>query len=117
MGGVKLISSCSGLTGAPIMRRSPILAGGYSTRTDLTKTNQDEQQGPSTCVWWRPVPLTRFNSKKELPMLFCAKVDTATIGTTGGKICPEGGSRLPASTADTGKIRLGGGFRLPLANA
>jgi hypothetical protein len=50
-------------------------------------------------------------------MLFCAKVDTATVGTTDGKTCPGGMSRLPASTADTGKIRFGGGFRLPVSNA
>lgn len=32
----------------------------------------------------------------------------------GGKIHLGGGFRLPAATADGGKIRLGGGFRLPV---
>jgi hypothetical protein len=45
-----------------------------------------------------------------------------TVGATlsapdTGKIRLGGGYRLPASTADTGKIRLGGGYRLPASNA
>jgi hypothetical protein len=37
---------------------------------------------------------------QDLPMLFCAKANTATI-----------------RTADTGKIRMGGSFRLPVMPA
>jgi hypothetical protein len=33
-----------------------------------------------------------------------------------GKVGLGGGFRLPVTTADAGKIRLGGGFRLPVAN-
>jgi hypothetical protein len=51
-------------------------------------------------------------------MLFCAKADTAAVQTAdSGKIRLGGGFRLPVTTADAGKIRLGGGFRLPVANA
>jgi hypothetical protein len=47
-------------------------------------------------------------------MLFCAKADTAAVKTAdAGKIRLGGGFRLPVTTADIGKIRLGGGFRLP----
>jgi hypothetical protein len=31
-----------------------------------------------------------------------------------GKVRLGGGYRLPASTADPGKVRLGGGYRLPI---
>ena len=54
-------------------------------------------------------------------MLFCAKNVTEVVATASvadaGKIRLGGGFRLPASTADTGKIRLGGGFRLPVQGA
>ena len=56
-------------------------------------------------------------------MLFSTKgnvgaVRTADAGKIGsGKIGLGGGFRLPVVTADTGKIRLGGGFRLPVAKA
>jgi hypothetical protein len=39
----------------------------------------------------------------------------ATTTQDTGKIRLGGGFRLPAQTADAGKIRLGGGFRLPAA--
>lgn len=60
-------------------------------------------------------------------MLFCSKVkagetnaapaqtDTRTADT--GKIILGGGFRLPVRTADNGTIRLGGGFRLPVRGA
>ncbi|HEY1412409.1 MAG TPA: hypothetical protein VGF36_09715 [Rhodopila sp.] len=51
-------------------------------------------------------------------MLFCAKATPAATATADtGKIRLGGGFRLPVTTADAGKIRLGGGFRLPVANA
>ena len=58
-------------------------------------------------------------------MLFCSKADagkindtTANFGTADtGKIVLGGGFRLPVRTADTGTIRLGGGFRLPVRGA
>ena len=51
-------------------------------------------------------------------MLFCAKAVADAIQTADtGKIRLGGGFRLPVTTADTGKIRLGGGFRLPVTTA
>ncbi|MDR3531971.1 MAG: hypothetical protein P4L90_15655 [Rhodopila sp.] len=51
-------------------------------------------------------------------MLISAKTDSAAVQTTdAGKIRLGGGFRLPAQTADIGRIRLGGGFRLPVAGA
>jgi N6-adenosine-specific RNA methylase IME4 len=54
---------------------------------------------------------------KEIVMLFCAKSATDVVASTStadtGKIRLGGGYRLPASTTDNGKIRLGGGYRLP----
>jgi hypothetical protein len=50
-------------------------------------------------------------------MPFCAKTDPAAVQTAdAGKTRLGGGFRLPVTTADAGKIRLGGGFRLPVAN-
>lgn len=54
-------------------------------------------------------------------MLFCAKsaIKIVTTASTAdaGKIRVGGGYRLPASTADAGKVRLGGGYRLPVRDA
>ena len=51
-------------------------------------------------------------------MLFCAKSATDVVASAStvdtGKIRLGGGYRLPASTADAGKIRMGGGYRLPV---
>ena len=53
-------------------------------------------------------------------MLFC---DKAAAGTTSaatadtGRIRLGGGYRPAASTADTGKIRLGGGYRMAIQSA
>jgi hypothetical protein len=59
-----------------------------------------------------------FQLDRELPMLFCSKADPAAVQTAdAGKIRPGGGLRLPAATADADAIRLGGGFRLPAATA
>ena len=45
-----------------------------------------------------------------------APVTSASTADT-GKIRLGGGYRLPAPTADAGKIRLGGGYRLPVKGA
>ena len=54
-------------------------------------------------------------------MLFCAKSATKVVTTAStadaGKIRLGGGYRLPVSTTDAGKIRLGGGYRLPVQDA
>jgi hypothetical protein len=54
-------------------------------------------------------------------MLFCAATAIGVIKsastTDAVKIRLGGGYRLPVSTADTGKIRLGGGYRLPVQGA
>jgi hypothetical protein len=54
-------------------------------------------------------------------MLFCAATAIGNVKsaatTDAGKIRLGGGYRLPVSTADTGKIRLGGGYRLPVKGA
>ncbi len=58
-------------------------------------------------------------------MLFCSKADAGKINDTTvnsdtvdtGKIVLGGGFRLPVRTADAGAIRLGGGFRLPVRTA
>ena len=54
-------------------------------------------------------------------MLFCDKAaaGTNTSATTAdtGKIRLGGGYRPVASTADTGKIRLGGGYRMAIQSA
>jgi hypothetical protein len=54
-------------------------------------------------------------------MLFRAKTATKIVTsastTDTGKIRLGDGYRLPASTADAGKIRLGGGYRLPIQGA
>ena len=54
-------------------------------------------------------------------MLFCTKTNVespaaaivAAQTADTGRIRLGGGCRLPVKTADTGKIRLGGGCRLP----
>jgi uridylate kinase len=61
---------------------------------------------------------------EEIVMLFCSKaeadkinnvpVQTNTRAVETGKIVLGGGFRLPVRTTDTGAIRLGGGFRLPV---
>lgn len=51
-------------------------------------------------------------------MLFCKKAETTAVKTADtGKIRLGGACRLPVATADTGKIRLGGACRLPVAKA
>ena len=54
-------------------------------------------------------------------MLFSAATTSETVKSTStvdnGKIRLGGGYRLPAITADADKIRLGGGYRLPAATA
>ncbi len=55
-------------------------------------------------------------------MLFSNKTESATVQadartTDTGKVVLGGGFRLPASVADAGKVRLGGGFRLPVRKA
>jgi hypothetical protein len=51
-------------------------------------------------------------------MLYCANATTTAAQTAdAGKIRPGGSFRLPTTTSDAGKIRLGGSFRLPVANA
>ncbi len=51
-------------------------------------------------------------------MMFCTKADTAAVKTADtGKIRLGGACRLPVATADTSKIRLGGACRLPVAKA
>jgi len=53
-------------------------------------------------------------------MLFCTKiaVDASSASTADtGKIVLGGGIRLPVKTADAGKIVLGGGIRLPVKTA
>jgi hypothetical protein len=59
---------------------------------------------------------------QEITMLFSNKTESATVQadartTDTGKVVLGGGFRLPASVADAGKIRLGGGFRLPVRKA
>ncbi|WP_158923516.1 hypothetical protein [Acidisphaera sp. S103] len=46
-----------------------------------------------------------------------AEVVTSASTADAGKIRLGGGYRLPANTADAGKIRLGGGYRLPILGA
>ena len=54
-------------------------------------------------------------------MLFCAKTAAEVVISTStndtGKIRMGAGFRLPVVTADTGKIRMGAGFRLPVHSA
>jgi hypothetical protein len=51
-------------------------------------------------------------------MLSCAATATEVVKSVAtadaGKIRLGGGYRLPVTTTDTGKIRLGGGYRLPV---
>ncbi len=60
-------------------------------------------------------------------MLFCSKSEAGIINEApvqahipvdvSGKIILGGGFRLPIQTVDTGAIRTGGGFRLPVRTA
>jgi hypothetical protein len=54
-------------------------------------------------------------------MLFDTKSATEPVTSAStadaGKIRLGGGYSLPVSTADAGKIRLGGGYRLPIRGA
>jgi hypothetical protein len=57
-----------------------------------------------------------FSLNKEISMFRSKSATTPAMSAAvadAGKIRLGGGYRLPASTADVGKIRLGGGYRLP----